>query len=67
MGLIARQPRSATMQAELVSVLYELSVSAYERIKGENPVLSHALLTYVIAVMAERLSFANRLIGVLQR
>src|SRR5262249_31366247 len=28
MGLITGQPRSATMQAELVSVLYELSASA---------------------------------------
>jgi len=67
MGLITRQPRSATMQAEVVSVLYELSASAYERIKRENPGLSHALLTYIITVMAERLSFANRAIGVLQR
>ena len=55
------------MQAELVSVLYELSASAYERIKRENPRLSHALMTYIITVMAERLSFANRSIGVLQR
>jgi SulP family sulfate permease len=45
MGLITRQPRSATMQAEVVSVLYELSASAYARIKRENPRLSHALLT----------------------
>jgi sulfate permease, SulP family len=67
MGLITRQPRSATMQAEVVSVLYELSASAYERIKRENPGLSHALLTYIVTVMAERLSFANRAIGVLQR
>src|SRR5215510_12587295 len=67
MGLITRQPRSATMQAELASVLYELSASAYERIKRENPALSHALLTYIITVMAERLSFGNRAIGVLQR
>src|SRR5262249_30658914 len=66
MGLITRQPRSATMQAELVSVLYELSASAYERISRENPGLSHALMTYIITVMAERLSFANRAIGVLQ-
>src|SRR5262249_54227385 len=65
--LITRQPRSATIQAELVSVLYELSASAYERIKRENPALSHALLTYIITVMAERLSFGNRAIGVLQR
>jgi sulfate permease, SulP family len=67
MGLITRQPRSATIQAELVSVLYELSASAYERIKRENPALSHALLTYIVTVMAERLSFGNRAIGVLQR
>jgi SulP family sulfate permease len=67
MGLITGQPRSATMQAELVSVLYELNASAYERIKRENPGLSHALMTYIITVMAERLSFANRSIGVLQR
>jgi dGTPase len=63
----SRQPRSATMQAELVSVLYELSASAYERIKRENPGLSHALLTYIITVISERLSFANRAIGLLQR
>jgi hypothetical protein len=55
------------MQAEVFSVLYELSASAYERIKRENPGLSHALLTYIVTVMAERLSFANRAIGVLQR
>jgi sulfate permease, SulP family len=67
MGLITRQPRSATMQAELTSVLYELSASDYERIKRDNPALSHALLIYIVAVLAERLSFANRIIGVLQR
>jgi sulfate permease, SulP family len=67
MGLITRQPRSATLQAELVSVVYEFSASAYERIKRENPGLSHALLTYIVSVMAERLSFANRALGVLQR
>jgi SulP family sulfate permease len=48
-------------------VLYELDVNAYETIKRECPSLSQALLGYVIAVMTERLSFANRLIGVLQR
>ncbi|HKF12029.1 MAG TPA: cyclic nucleotide-binding domain-containing protein [Xanthobacteraceae bacterium] len=67
MGLITRQPRSATMQAELRSVVYELSASAYERIKRENPGLSHALLAYMVSVMAARLSFATRAIGVLQR
>lgn len=67
MGLLARSPRSATIQAEAASVLYELDADAFERIKREQPALSQALLAYVIRVMAERLSFANRLIGVLQR
>jgi SulP family sulfate permease len=67
MGLITRSPRSATIQAEAASVLYELDAEAFERIKRAHPALSQALLAYVVRVMAERLSFANRAIGVLQR
>jgi SulP family sulfate permease len=67
MGLIARRPRSATIQAEIASVLYELPADAYEGIKRQNPELGNALLAYVIGVMAERLNFASRVIGVLQR
>jgi sulfate permease, SulP family len=67
MGLITHRPRSATIQAEAPSVLYELTAGAYEKIKDEQPALSQALLGYVVAVMAERLSFANRVVGVLQR
>jgi len=67
MGLITRQVRSATIQAEVPSVLYALSADAYERIKRENEDLAQALLTYVVSVMAERLSFASRVIGVLRR
>jgi SulP family sulfate permease len=67
MGLITERPRSAAIQAEIVSVLYELRTDDYDRIKQQNPALGQALLSYVIAVMAERLSFASRVIGVLQR
>ena len=67
MGLIARRTRSATIQAEAASVLYELDADAFARVKRDDPVLSQALLGYVVAVMTERLSFANRVIGVLQR
>jgi SulP family sulfate permease len=67
MGLLTQAPRSATIQAEAPSILYELDADAFERIKRERPPLSQALLAYVIAVMSERLSFANRVIGVLQR
>jgi Kef-type K+ transport system membrane component KefB/anti-anti-sigma regulatory factor len=67
MGLIAHQLRSATIQAEIDSVLYALSVDAYERLKVENPPLYQALLTYVVTVMAERLNFASKMIGMLRR
>jgi len=67
MGLISKQLRSATIQAEVPSVLYVLSAEAYERIKRENDDLAQALLTYVVGVMAERLSFASKVIGVLRR
>jgi SulP family sulfate permease len=67
MGLVAGAPRNATIQAELASVLYVLSVNQFEAIKTENPVLSQKLLTFFVMVMAERLTFANRLIGVLRR
>jgi sulfate permease, SulP family len=67
MGLITRSSRSATIQAETPSTLYVLDVNAFDRIKREEPALSQALLSYVIRIMTERLSFATRLIGVLQR
>ncbi len=67
MGLITGRPRSATIAAEADSVLYELTAENYERIKREAPGLSQALLGYIVAVMSERLSFANRAVGVLQR
>jgi sulfate permease, SulP family len=67
MGLITGQPRSATVVAEVDSVLYELSANSYEHIKAKEQALSQALYTYVIKVMAERLSFASRVIGVLKR
>jgi sulfate permease, SulP family len=67
MGLITGRPRSATVQAEIASVAYELPAEAFERLKVERPALAQALFTFVIGVMAERLSFASRVIGVLQR
>ena len=67
MGLITHRIRSATIQAEATSVLYELAAVSYERMKTDEPELSHALLGYIVAVLAERLNFANRALGVLQR
>ena len=53
--------------AEIASVAYELRADAFERLKVERPLLAQALFTFVIGIMAERLSFASRVIGVLQR
>jgi hypothetical protein len=40
---------------------------APNHIKSNDRALSQALFTYVIKVMAERLSFASRVIGVFKR
>ena len=66
MGLITQQLRSATIQAEIDSVLYALSIEAYERLKSENRQLHQALLSYVVTVVTECLSFASKVIGVLR-
>ena len=67
MGLVAHTPRSATIQAETDSVLYELSIPQFDAITREHPALAQKLLTYFVTIMAERLSFANRTIAVLRR
>jgi sulfate permease, SulP family len=67
MGLVSHAPRSATIQAEISSVLYVLRADQFEAIKQDDPALSQKLLTYFVSVMAERLSFANRTIAVLRR
>ena len=59
---MTRQLRSATIQAEIPSVLYRLSADAHDRLKQENSVLARALLTYIVRVMAERLNFASKVI-----
>jgi SulP family sulfate permease len=67
MGLITGRPRSATIIAEADSVLFELTADTYARIKHDEPALSQALLGYIVSVMSDRLTFANRAVGVLQR
>ncbi|WP_079545086.1 SLC26A/SulP transporter family protein [Bradyrhizobium lablabi] len=67
MGLVSHAPRNATIQAEIASILYVLGAEQFELIKRDDPVLSQKLLTYFVSVMAERLTFANRMIAVLRR
>jgi SulP family sulfate permease len=67
MGLVSRVPRSATIQAEIASVLYVLRSEQFDAIQTEEPALGQKLLIYFVSVMAERLNFANRTIAVLRR
>ena len=67
MGLVLKAPRSATIQAELESVLYVLRNEQFKAVKRDNPLLGQRLLTFFVSVMAERLHYANRMIGVLRR
>jgi SulP family sulfate permease len=67
MGLVSHAPRNATIQAEVASILYVLDADQFELIKRDDPALSQKLLTYFVSVMAERLTFANRMIAVLRR
>jgi SulP family sulfate permease len=67
MGLLTGRNRTATVQAETASVAYEFRLEAFEELKSKHPELVQLLLAYVIGVMAERLGFASRVIGVLQR
>jgi sulfate permease, SulP family len=67
MGLVSQTRRSATIQAEVASVLYVLNTHQFEALRDADPTLSHKLLTYFVSIMAERLSFANRTIAVLRR
>ena len=52
MGLIAGQARSATIEAEVASVLYVLGADSADRVRRTNPALFQALLAYVVTVMA---------------
>lgn len=67
MGLVTRVPRSATIQAEVASILYVLSAEQFDAIKDNDPVLGQKLLTYFVSIIAERLTFATRMIAVLRR
>ena len=48
-------------------LLYVLRNEQFEAVKRDNPLLGQRLLTYFVSVMAERLHYANRMIGVLRR
>ena len=64
---LVRRQRLPGGDVVVPALLYVLNREDYERMRTANPLLHQALLAYVVTVMAERLSFASRVIGVLRR
>ena len=63
--MLAAHPNIAA--AATFYVLYVLGIEQFESIREDDPVLGQKLLTYFVSIMAERLTFANRMIAVLRR
>ena len=65
MGLFLNQPRTATVVVSESSVLYRLSVEAYERMKHMDPELALHLYQWIGRVLATRLTENNSTLQVL--
>ncbi|HET9905278.1 MAG TPA: SulP family inorganic anion transporter [Anaerolineales bacterium] len=65
MGLFLKQPRTATVVVSEPSVLYRLSVDAYERMMQDDPDLVFALHQWITRVLATRLTENNSTLEVL--
>ena len=65
MGLFLNQPRTATVVVSESSVLYRLSVEAYERMKHADPELALHLYQWIGRVLATRLTENNSTLEVL--
>ncbi|MGK7872505.1 MAG: SLC26A/SulP transporter family protein [Xenococcaceae cyanobacterium] len=57
MGLYAKEPRSASVVAEVTSHLYHLSTEAFARIEAEEPRLAASLHKFIVNLLAERLKW----------
>jgi SulP family sulfate permease len=65
MGLFLKQPRTATVVVSEPSVLYRLSVEAYERMMHADPELAFHLYQWIGRVLATRLAENNSTLQVL--
>lgn len=65
MGLFLKQPRTATVVVSEPSVLYRLSLEAYERMMHDDPELSFHLYKWIGRVLATRITENNSTLEVL--
>lgn len=65
MGLFLKQPRTATVVVSEPSVLYRLSLEAYEKMMHDDPDLSFYLYQWIGRVLATRITENNSTLEVL--
>ena len=67
LGFFLDSPRAATLRVEREAHAGCLDRTAFERLSAERPALALALLSYIVRVQAERLTFATRQVVALRR
>jgi SulP family sulfate permease len=67
MGLFLNQPRTATVVVSKPSVLYRLSLQAYNRMMQEDPQLAFYLYQWIVRVLSIRIAENNSTLEVLLR
>lgn len=66
-GFFFHVRRTATVRIEAEAIVWALDQETYQRIYKSEPGQAAALLTYVVQLQGERLSFTTRQIAALQR
>lgn len=66
-GLYREKPRSTSVLADVPTVIHRLSKQALLRMENEEPKLAVAFHTYIIRILAERLTSSDIAIAALER
>jgi sulfate permease, SulP family len=66
-GFFLDAPRSASLYAPTDTIVWSLNREVFQQFRKTRPENALALLTYVIGLQSERLTFANRQIAALER
>ena len=65
MGFYRRLPRTASIIAEELTVVYRLTRESFDRMQQEDPEAAAAFHKLIIRLLSDRLDFANREISAL--
>lgn len=66
-GLYREKPRSTSVLADVQTVVHRLSKQALTRMENEEPKLAVAFHTYIVRILAERLTSSDLAIAALER